>query len=402
MRRSLSVLLIAAALLLAAVPVSAQSGKGGERVDREVKADERDDRASSGGGQGRGRSDREDGSHANASGNGGDRGHRGSPVEVGRFHSEAGGVVNGTHVSFSYNESGIYNYSANGTPLFDIAFPPGERVSDVRADDEDAEMELEGRTFRLKAHDNPSGVLRMRAETAARFDFENAMLRHAAGGHIEFSVGNVTGVIRAKDAVLHDQSLVVKGEVVVHLDQARGPFDQHRKDIGLGIVRGNVGAEATIARATSGDGRVVDEVVSYGNVTMTTLRAERGNLTLAIEGHGTEGRVVVLNVDGQIVGAQRKEDLTVLMDNASIREASDLSDVLDPDNDGYQPEYYVVFDPGTQTFQLLVSVPHYSVHILSVNTIIPLPPPPVIFGLVAGMAVLVPSAYVLFRRKDEE
>lgn len=400
MRRILSVLLVAAALLLAAVPVSAQSGKGGDAADRpeKEKVDRPEDRAASAGGNGRGRSGNgaDDGAPNGSSGD--DRGQRGQSVGVGRFESEGDGQVNGTHVRFTYNESGIYNFSADNVSLFDLAFPLGEPVRDVRADDDGTDFELKGRGIKVKAHDNPSGVLKMSADTAARFSFENATLQTVNGRHVKFTVGNVSGDIRAGSLLVQDQTLDVVGEVIVHLDQSRGPHDKHRKEIGEAVVRGHVGAEATIVRSGGGNRSVVDEVVSYGNVTVSTLRAERGNLTLAIEGHGTEGRVVVLNVDGQIVGAERKEDLTVFMDNLSIAEASDLPDVLDPDNDGFLPEYYVVFDPGTQSFQLLVSVPHYSVHILSVNAFIPLPPPPVIFGLVVGVAVLVPSGWALFRR----
>jgi hypothetical protein len=191
----------------------------------------------------------------------------------------------------------------------------------------------------------------------------------------------------------------VQDDALVFLRQARGGFDQHRDDIGDAIGKGHVGAEATLGRRV-GSEDLVEEVVSYGNVTMTTLKAERGNLTVAIEGHGTEGRVLVLNVDGRIVGAQRSGDLTILMDNMSMTPASSLADVLDPDDDGFLPEYYVVFDPTTESFQLVVSVPHYSVHILSVMTAIPLPAPSVVVGVLAGVALLVPGAYVLFRRKD--
>jgi hypothetical protein len=39
------------------------------------------------------------------------------------------------------------------------------------------------------------------------------------------------------------------------------------------------------------------------------------------------------------------------------------------------------------------------VHTLSVTTALVLPPPSVVVGVVAGLAVLAPSAFLLFRRK---
>ncbi|HVM46121.1 MAG TPA: hypothetical protein VM582_09320, partial [Candidatus Thermoplasmatota archaeon] len=70
-----------------------------------------------------------------------------------------------------------------------------------------------------------------------------------------------------------------------------------------------------------------------------------------------------------------------------------------PDDDGFHPEYYIVFDPQAQAFQLIATLPHYSVHILSVTTLIVLPPPSVVVGVVAGVLLLAPTAMLLFRRK---
>jgi len=57
-----------------------------------------------------------------------------------------------------------------------------------------------------------------------------------------------------------------------------------------------------------------------------------------------------------------------------------------------------VFDPEQGAFQLIVSVPHYSVHTLSVGSVLVLPPPSVVIGVVAGVALLAPTAMLLFRR----
>ena len=106
----------------------------------------------------------------------------------------------------------------------------------------------------------------------------------------------------------------------------------------------------------------------------------------------------MLNVENAVLGAQRADQLHVQLDNATVAPADSLVDVLDPDNDGYSPEYYVVFDPGTNAFQLLISVPHYSGHTLSLTTAFIRPPPSVIAGIGLGVLLLVPTAFVLFRR----
>jgi hypothetical protein len=132
---------------------------------------------------------------------------------------------------------------------------------------------------------------------------------------------------------------------------------------------------------------------------MTTIKAERGNLTVMVEGHGLDGRVLVLNVDGRMLGADRADKLNITLDNESIEHAADLADALDPDDDGFDPEYYLVYDPAAEAFQLIVTVPHYSVHTLTVATFLEIVPPSVTVGILVGVLVVVPMALVLFRRK---
>ena len=422
MRRPLLALLAAGALLLAALPdVSAQSGKGGDKAEKDdpagPAASPPDDDGGRGSGRGQGRSEGDDAGEGNETPRGRvdeDRLAK-EAVKVGRkaedtaeellgmghFYAEGPNrSVMGKHVRFFANGTGIRNYTVAMVTLFDVSYyaPP----SSVRLKDGGSTFVMEGEDFRLKVHDNPMGTLHLRVPDTATFRFANATLDPEVDGKVDFVVEGVTGWIKADNATIVGDSVIVSGKTTVHVNKARGAHDKHRADISTAVAKGHVGAEATLGKRPSGDQEeLVQEVVSYGNVTMTTLRAERGNLTVAIEGHGDEGRVVVLNVDGRILGAQKRDDLTILLDNLTIPAASSIADVLDPDDDGFLPEYYVVFDPGTETFQLLVSVPHYSVHILSVNSFIPLPPPPVVFGIVAGVAALVPGAYVLFRRKDE-
>jgi len=117
-----------------------------------------------------------------------------------------------------------------------------------------------------------------------------------------------------------------------------------------------------------------------------------------VEGHGFDGRVLVLNVDRALVKADKASDVLVTFDNETVQHAANLSDALDPDAHGLHPVYYVVFDPEQGAFQLIVSVPHYSVHTLSVGSVLVLPPPSVVIGVVAGVALLAPTAMLLFRR----
>lgn len=100
-----------------------------------------------------------------------------------------------------------------------------------------------------------------------------------------------------------------------------------------------------------------------------------------------------------MLGAENGEKLNVILDDLSIGPASNFTDILDPDDDGYTPEYYIIYDPGAHVFQLIVTLPHYSVHTLSVTTLLEILKPSVVIGILAGTALLIPAALVLFRRK---
>lgn len=374
------------AMLLIAVPVSAdrsptaeeRSGQGGDG-DEPLEST---DRGRSNGDDDRGKDDE----------------HRPpTPIPIGEFAvDESTGTAEGEFVTFTYNHSGVQGFTANGTRLFDLIALDGSLpdAGEVRVDG--SRLKLEGEGFKVVVHDNPTAVSRIETDEPIRIEFAEGTTLASDGHHYVFTINNTTGKIKGDNITINGTTLVAAGDILVLVDNSRGSIDDHRPDINEAIGKGHVGAEASFNKR---ENDTEAEVVSYGNVTMTTVKAERGNLTVLIEGHGFDGRVLVLNVDGRVIGASQSDHLNILFDNASMTRASGLADALDPDDDGIAAEYYVVFDPELEAFQLIVSVPHYSVHTLSVGLIEVLPPPSVIFGVVFGVALLVPSAWALFRKK---
>jgi hypothetical protein len=339
---------------------------------------------------------RDNGSRGNEKGE--DGGRSPTPVPIGAFDVDsAQRSAHGEFVSFTYNETGIHGYTVDGVTILDIVIDGRLRnLEEVKANG--PQLKLKATGFSLLVHDNPGAVSRLHTDVPVRFSFapDARVATSREGTQVAFTLGELSGKVKGDSLTVNGNTVTGRGDVLFLLDSLRGSFDTHRPDISRAIGKGHVGVEASF---NSLDGDVEEDVVSYGNVTLTRLKAERGNLTLLIDGHGLDGRVLVLNVDGRLVGADKKEDLVILFDNETIGEASSLEDVLDPDDDGLKAEYYIVFDVKAEAFQLLVSVPHYSVHTLSLTTIISLPPPSVILGIVAGVALLAPGAYVLFRRK---
>lgn len=382
-------------------PTSDGDAPDGETADQEEQADP----AASESGQGRGRSDevrdRDEerqpttptttarGPHANAAG-----------PAIGAFevHASAREVV-GDYVNFSYDGEGIRGYTIRDTLLFNATVSDAD-VNHLRVDTvaRGSMIRVETPAFKLRAHDNPAATTRIDTEGRLQFAFvEGANFTLVNDRLARFTVGNVSGFVRGEDLAVDGTNLSAQEDVLLVVDQPRGNFDKHREAITAAIGQAHVGAEMSLRARDDGD--IEHDSVSYGNVTLTTVKAERGNFTFLIDGHGFEGRVLVFNLDGRALGAEREEDLDIRFDNETILQADSIQDVLDPDNDGLKAEYYVVFDPQTQTFQLLVSVPHYSVHVLSVGTLIQQIQPSVVVGVLAGVALLAPAGYVLFRRK---
>lgn len=333
---------------------------------------------------------------------------RGPFPPLGGFEIEASSrSVSGEHVSFNYSEAGIADFRSRDQGLFDL-----EVVGEGESDDED-DGDAEGRSagaraernqlrvrmpnFTFTAHDGPTAASKLEADGAVTIVFEEGVvLSRENGDRVRFSFGEVTGVLRGEIVSITGRTVHVGDGALVVLDAPRGPFDDNHRELGRAIGKGHIGAEATLN--LDDDEGVSEDLVSYGNVTITRVKAERGNITLLIDGHGFEGRVIVVNVDGRVLGAESADKLQILLDNASVMPASNLTDILDPDDDGFHPEYYIVFDPLAHAFQLIVTLPHYSVHTLSVTTVLVLPPPSVAIGILAGLALLVPTALVLFRR----
>src|SRR5438874_365200 len=95
----------------------------------------------------------------------------------------------------------------------------------------------------------------------------------AGDGGATFALGALTGHARGDDLNVTATSISAQGRLLVFVDVPRGDFDKDRGDIGNAIAKGHVGAEGSFNENGSG---VKQDVVSYGNVTMRTIRAERG------------------------------------------------------------------------------------------------------------------------------
>ncbi len=88
-------------------------------------------------------------------------------------------------------------------------------------------------------------------------------------------------------------------------------------------------------------------------------------------------------VDNRILPVARVGEISVLLDGKEIPLADDYSDVLNPDR-----EKYLVL-VGAKGIQILVSIPSFSTHTITITAALPAPVEPILWILIGGIAVAV-------------
>ncbi|MEK6985956.1 MAG: hypothetical protein AABX89_06215 [Candidatus Thermoplasmatota archaeon] len=188
-------------------------------------------------------------------------------------------------------------------------------------------------------------------------------------------------------------------------DEAREAF---KEALGAALDKRRLGAEVAVA---STEGTTTSSILTYDDVAVevgTGQATVADPLTITLSSELAEGRAFSFHLNGSLVPGG-EEGLRVqyfdVVDAGQteviLRKATDLADVLNPADDGGQPEYWIVED--ADGLQLLVSVPHWSTHVLSI-TGLPVPlTPTLLLGVVAGIAASILAGVALFvpRRRDD-
>lgn len=168
------------------------------------------------------------------------------------------------------------------------------------------------------------------------------------------------------------------------------------KTVEEAIKTGVLGGEITVVRDDKD--YLTDTVSYYNNVTIRNETLSRKQADFIVSGdHHTTGKTVKINIGQNVLSTNKLE---VLFDGEPIPLADDLEDVLNPNDDGLQPEYVMVnvTAGGGDEFFLLVSVPHFSEHRITLRSVIQ---NPVFFALaaVSAIAVVTVASWAMFRKK---
>lgn len=296
---------------------------------------------------------------------------RGPPEHVDRrafrgAFSVSDGEVDGKHVAFTYANGSISDYSvSNQTWFTSVTFDPALETEELKA--RGATFEAEGEDAEFKAIDNPTGHLKAEADdgtvTVTLADGINATWVEDDDDDEErerlllTAPDGTRATIKGDNLTLTDgNTTIVSEEEIKFLVMPRG---MNGEEVDAALADGRVVAQVMVAKGQGGQPEAIG--VENGAVNLTT-NASEGQVTLTIEGHG-EGRAVLFNLEEGSVGPV--EDLVIRFDGERIQPASGLNDVLTAE-EGEGAEYILIV--GANTTQVLVQVPHFSVHTVQIQS----------------------------------
>lgn len=165
------------------------------------------------------------------------------------------------------------------------------------------------------------------------------------------------------------------------------------KNLENAFCRETIGGEMTINDYTIQE---ADYVSYFGNVSVTTNILEKGKIALTINGdEKSGGKILKINLGKNVCISS---DFNIVFDGRSVECAESFEDVLDPDDDGLNPEYYVLSPmKGEEGTFLLVSIPHFSEHQLVIQFIVENTAVK-IMAVFLGMIITTMAGFYLFKK----
>jgi putative ubiquitin-RnfH superfamily antitoxin RatB of RatAB toxin-antitoxin module len=315
-------------------------------------------------------------------------------------------------------------------------------IERLRYEDGQAVLERRGEAVQWKfadgsmvSRDNPTGLLVFEGPGKLTVRFADGVQikprAESKEGMQAYSIlaDGWKGSLMTRNAVVEGRTVVVvNGTFSFHLlppeppgKMLAPPRQALEADIKSGIDKGAVGAEVSVRAKQPSDTKAQDRVTVFAyddvavKVEVPERAATRDNpVWIEVGANLSEGRTIVLDVDASLFASTKKSDLLVRYFDVQyvggvreqvevvFREASSLEDVLDATDDGLQPEYWIVAD--AQGLHVLVSVPTWSIHAISIASIVEfVTQPSVLSGIIAGVAGSALAAVALMwpRRRKE-
>lgn len=324
---------------------------------------------------------------------------QGQGLELFGTYDLEGDRYDGAYLAFTRTDRG----------LADVAFQDLVLLESVGFDV--GELTVEGATVRgtgpngsLELHDVPSAFVKVTAAQATVVGLvpaANTRVEATGAGGVTLFNGVEVGVWSPDGDLVMDS----EGNLSAELDEGerlmlrlrpggtRFPaLSAYEADISRAVEQGRVGAEAFV----QGGPRPGHAVAVYAAMQVAVETGDDVTLTVDAAGEEAQGRVVVARVDDLALSGQGP--VGVLYDGRAIPRADGPADVLDPHDDGLQPEFLVAEVGGAHV--VLVSVPHFSEHTILISKAVAFVqehPEVAVATVVGGVLVVAAAAVGMFK-----
>ncbi len=137
-----------------------------------------------------------------------------------------------------------------------------------------------------------------------------------------------------------------------------------RAKVDKSITAGTIGGEISIQRENGS--KYQPEVTIYKGVEIKPVEVVQGKVSLIVSGdeHGG-GKTIAITVDPSLF--ENAKDIVVKYDGEPISMADNITDVLNPNDDGSHAEYLITF--GANATEILISIPHFSEHEITIYSV---------------------------------
>jgi len=153
------------------------------------------------------------------------------------------------------------------------------------------------------------------------------------------------------------EDLGTEANFVIEISQTRAKVDKS-------ITTGTVGGEISIQRENGS--KYQSEVTIYKGVEIKPVEIAQGKVSLIVSGDEYGGgKTIAITVDPSLF--ENAKDIVVKYDGEAISMADNITDVLNPNDDGAHAEYLITF--GANATEILISIPHFSEHEITIYSV---------------------------------
>jgi hypothetical protein len=284
----------------------------------------------------------------------------------------------------------------------------------------------------LMVHDDPNGLIEFKGDAGSLTLTFPAGIKVAQtrGDGVPESTNTKITYADGRVAILHadhiqwiGQDATVSGFAAFLVPPNAAPMAGKDSQLGISLrdaaLKNHLGAEVIIRGPGSAAVRQGDlpvQILPYDDVQVKVNQTHQGVATpdnriiITLSANLTTGRVIPIAVDPAILPAARQGRLDLhyydLINGKPVEvlfhKAASLAEILDPANGSSQPEYWVVVDPDG-TVNVLVKIPHWSDHVVTLASLGELVQPSALVGIAAGVVGTLVAAVSLLtprRRRD--